>query len=380
MPHKRKGSPYWWTKITPPGGGTPIRRSTGTVDYREAKALESKWRSELYQQEAWGKLPTHGFAEVASEFLLASQQKKTFGDIQRRVGRLYDHFGPDQVMEELAGKDVREFISARQMDGVQPATINRELSILSAMINHAIEQLEWPMSNPVRGRKLKEPEGRVRWITHADADRLVASAKTQRNGERLADFILLGLHTGARMNELLKMSWSRVDFDNALLHLEGEDTKSAKRRSIPLNDIAMASLKRRWIWVANTCPQSEWVFAKADGERLGNLREGFKSACKSARITNFRIHDLRHTCASWMVSEGVPLLDVKEVLGHSTIKMTEKYAHLAPHRARDAVNQLGNRSMRSSPAEVIEHSQTQSGHTERPVQLIESMLGRKRRA
>ena len=81
-----------------------------------------------------------------------------------------------------------------------------------------------------------------------------------------------------------------------------------------------------------TKKESEWVFAKADGERLGNLREGFKSACTSARITNFRIHDLRHTCASWMVSEGVPLLDVKEVLGHSTVKMTDKYAHLAPHQ------------------------------------------------
>lgn len=334
----------------------------------------------MYQQDAWGRLPTHGFADVASEFLLASQQKRTFADIQRRVGRLYDHFGPDQVMEELTGKDVRGFISARQADGVKPATINRELSILSAMINHAIEQLEWPMSNPVRGRKLKEPEGRVRWITHSEADRLVAAAKTQRSGERLADFILLGLNTGARMNELLKMSWSRVDFDNALLHLEGEDTKSAKRRSLPLNDAAIAALKRRWVWVANNCPQSEWVFAKTNGERLGCIRQGFNTACETARIRNFRIHDLRHTCASWMVSEGVPLLDVKEVLGHSTIKMTEKYAHLAPHRARDAVNQLGNRTVASTPADAVQHPLSQSQHNERPVHLIEGLLGKKRRA
>ncbi|MDP4557909.1 site-specific integrase [Halomonas meridiana] len=380
MPHKRKGSPYWWTKITPPGGGTAIRRSTGTVDYREAKALEAKWRSELYQQNAWGTKPQHSFADVATEFLVASQEKRTFGDIQRRVGRLYDHFGPDVVMEEMAGKDVREFISARQADGVKPATINRELSILSAMINHAIEQLEWPMSNPVRGRKLKEPEGRVRWITHNEADRLVAAAKTQRSGERLSDFILLALNTGARMNELLKMNWSRVDFDNALLHLEGEDTKSAKRRSVPLNDAALAALKRRWVWVSQNCPYSEWVFAKTNGERLGCIRQGFKSACDTARIKNFRIHDLRHTCASWMISEGVPLMDVKEVLGHSTVKMTEKYAHLAPHRARDAVNQLGQRSNRSTPAEVAQKCQTQSGHTERPVHFIECLLGRKRRA
>ncbi|WP_286903151.1 tyrosine-type recombinase/integrase [Vreelandella sedimenti] len=380
MPHKRKGSSYWWTKITPPGGGTPIRRSTGTVDYREAKALESKWRSELYQQNAWGKSPQHSFAEVAAEFLGASQHKRSYGDMQRRVARLYDHIGAEFVMEEMRGDDVRAFISARQKDGVKPATINRELSILSAMINYAIIHLEWPMSNPVRGRMLKEPEGRVRWLTHSEADRLVAAAKTQRSGERLADFILLGLNTGARMNELLKMTWSRVDFDNALLHLEGEDNKSAKRRSVPLNDEANAALKRRWVWVASNCPHSEWVFAKADGERLGNLRNGFNTACSAARIANFRIHDLRHTCASWMVSQGVPLLDVKDVLGHSTVKMTEKYAHLAPHRARDAVNMLGNRTTGSTPAEVAKQRQTQSGHSERPVHSIEGLLGRKRKA
>ena len=236
------------------------------------------------------------------------------------------------------------------------------------------------MSNPIRGRKLREPEGRVRWITHSEADRLVAAAKTQRSGERLADFILLGLNTGALMNELLKMSWSRVDFHNALLHLEGEDTKSAKRRSVSLNDAALAAFKRRWVWVSQNCPHSEWVFAKTNGERLGCLRQGFKSACASAGINNFRIHDLRHTCASWMISEGVPLMDVKEVLGHSTVKMTEKYAHLAPHRARDAVNQLTNRPSTNVPADVLEDSLTQSQHSERPVHFIEGLLGRKRRA
>lgn len=203
---------------------------------------------------------------------------------------------------------------------------------------------------------------------------------TQRSGERLADFILLGLNTGARMNELLKMSWSRVDFDNALLHLEGEDTKSAKLRSLPLNDAAIAALKRRWVWVANNCPQSEWVFAKTNGERLGCIRHGFNTACETARIRNFRIHDLHHTCASWMVSEGVPLLDVKEVLGHSTIKMTEKHAHLAPHRARDAVNQLGNRTVASTPEDAVQHPLSQSQHNERPVHLIEGLLGKNRRA
>ncbi|WP_422917590.1 tyrosine-type recombinase/integrase [Salinicola tamaricis] len=123
-------------------------------------------------------------------------------------------------------------------------------------------------------------------------------------------------------------------------------------------------MKRRAAWVATYCPGSEWVFAKRDGSRYVAPHEGFRTACRRAFISDLRIHDLRHTAASWIVSEGVPLADVKEVLGHSTITMTENYAHLAPHRARDAVARLVS----------------QSSHTEKPVRSIEQLVGRKKRS
>lgn len=358
MPHRRTGSPYWWVCITPPGGGKPIRRSTGTVDRKEAEAIEGEWRARLFRQATWGETPQHTFAEVAAEYLVASLDKRSIADIKRRTARVRAYLGDDQIMENLNGQHIRGFIAERQGEGVAPATINRELDILSAMINHAQVHMEWQLPNPVRGRSLREPEGRVRWITKIEAARLIACARKRRNGKRLADFIELALHTGCRMNELLKLEWRRVDWDNQLIALEGEDTKAARRRTVPLNEVAMAALKRRARQVASDCPGSPWVFAKPDGSRLGAVREGFKSACKEAGIVNFRIHDLRHTCASWLVSEGVPLADVKEVLGHSTIKMTERYAHLAPHRARDAVAKL----------------QSQSCHTASPVRRIDELL------
>ena len=359
MPHRRKGSPYWWVCITPPGGGKPIRRSTGTVDRREAEALEGQWRAQLYRQNVWGEAPQHTFAEVAAEYLLASQGKRSLADIKRRVARLRQHLGDDQIMEALSGQEVRGFIAERLEDGVAPATVNRELDVLGAMITHATVHLEWPLPNPTRGRSLREPEGRIRWITKAEATRLIIEARRRRSGERLADFIELALHTGCRMNELLKLEWRRVNWQHRLIILEGEDTKAAKRRTVPLNDVALAALRRRAREVAEHCPASPWVFAKRDGSRLVSVREGFKAACQAAGIRDFRIHDLRHTCASWLVSEGVPLADVKEVLGHSTITMTEKYAHLAPHRAREAVA-------------TLHHSQ--SCHTERPARVVEGVF------
>ncbi|MFO6405088.1 site-specific integrase, partial [Pseudomonas aeruginosa] len=87
---------------------------------------------------------------------------------------------------------------------------------------------------------------------------------------------------------------------------------------------------------------------------------GFKQACKAAKIVDFTIHDLRHTCAAWLVSAGVPLADVRDLLGHSTVAMTERYAHLAPARVRDAVGVLD---------QVRESRISRSVHVDNPAHL-----------
>ncbi|WP_409335798.1 site-specific integrase [Halomonas sp. PAMB 3232] len=135
-----------------------------------------------------------------------------------------------------------------------------------------------------------------------------------------------------------------MDWENALITLEPDDIKSAKRRTIPLNDNAMVALKRRYRYSQTYRAASPWVFCKRDGSRYVYPKPVFKKAWEKPRIVDFRIHDLRYTCASWLVSKGVPLADVKDVLGHSTINMTERYAQLATHRARDVVARLGSRS------------------------------------
>ncbi|MGJ8524273.1 Tyrosine recombinase XerC [Carnimonas sp. R-84981] len=365
MPTKRKGSPYWWVHITPPGGGKPIRRSTGTADWKEAQALEAQWRANLYRQSMWDEQPERSFEEVATEYLLASQRKRSIKDIKLRVGRLLDHFsGAD--MSTLSGQDIRGYISERRSDisykgtPVSDSTINRELSILSAMINHAIVHLEWQLPNPTKGRFLRESESRVRWISKAEAARLIQCARNRRGGGRLSDFIELALNTGCRKNELLKLEWRRVDWAHNLLTLEPDDNKTGRRRTVPLNDTALAALKSRASFVSEHCPSSPWVFCHANGERYTYPNPVFKAACTDAGINDFTIHDLRHTCASWMVQSGVPLMDVKEVLGHTTIKMTEKYAHLSPNRAREAVQSLS----------------AQSTHSKKPVDKIKHLLGR----
>lgn len=93
---------------------------------------------------------------------------------------------------------------------------------------------------------------------------------------------------------------------------------------------------------ATECPDSRWVFCHADGGRIGSVKRSFATACTKAGIKDFRFHDLRHTCAAWLVTAGVSLTEVRDLLGHSSVTMTEKYAHLAPERVRIAVAALDN--------------------------------------
>jgi len=253
-----------------------------------------------------------------------------------RLRRTFD----GRIVERLRRSDISIYIEGRKADGVGPATINRELDVFSAAINYARKRWDWEMNNPCSGMSLREPEGRLRWISRAEADVLIREADKDAKSPHLADFIRLALNTGCRKNELLGLSWDRVDLRENRLLLEPEHTKTRKRRAVPLNDEARKAVLGRARFRAEFCPDSLWVFSHKNGERVKYMQNGFQGACKRAGIDNMRVHDLRHTCASWMVQQGVPLMEVRDVLGHSTIEMTERYAHLAPGKLRNAVGVL----------------------------------------
>lgn len=337
MPYKRGKT--WWISYTA-ADGTYVRRSAGTEDYAAAKAIEQQSRGAAWREKELGVDPPRTFEEVMIEYLAhAENTQKSFSTTQDRVKALIPFFG-GRVMNDVAGKDIREYSSMRLKAGRANSTVNRELAALSAAINWCVTELEWKLPNPVKGRTLKEPEGRVRWITRAEVDALCRIARKQRFGVMLEDFIRLAVNTGCRKEEMLGLEWRRIDFANRLMYLDGTHTKAAKRRSIPLNEGALAALKSRMAVRAEFCPTTPWVFARKTGAKVVDLSEGFEGACAKADILDFTIHDLRHTCAAWLATAGVPLIEIRDLLGHSTIQMTEKYAHLCPARVRDAVSVL----------------------------------------
>lgn len=298
-------------------------------------------------------------------YLKGSRHLKGLHILRYQVKRLKEWFA-GSIINKTSGQDVKAYCRQRQEAGVANSTINRELAALSSAINYCNREFDWQLPNPVKGRLLKEPPGRERYLSRAEVACLIQHARQRRHGELLADFIEIAVNTGCRRGELYNLEWNRVDLTRGResISLRAEHTKSGKPRTVPLNEPAVMAIKRRANWRSENAPGSPWVFARASGKRIGCIRNGFAKACEAAGIHDFRMHDLRHTAASWLVSDGVPLEVVKDLLGHSTIVMTQRYAHLAPHRVREAVNLMGGTS--------------QSGHTGNQVAQLEGFIeGRK---
>lgn len=321
MPYKQTGSRNYWISYVD-ASGRSVRRSAGTEDFQEAKALEQQLRAKHYTARKKSGGVSAAFEQVLVEYL--SREDRLDRATRSRARHLADFFR-GRSFHDITRTDVIRYIEKRR-ETVAVATVNRELALLSAAIEEFNRRHGYTITNPASKMKAKEPEGIVRWISRQDAERLIACASPP-----VGDFIRLALYTGMRASEMYGLEWARVDFDRKLITLEAIHTKAERRRTIPIHPEARLAL--------DSCK------ARHPGHLLvfGGVKcftKGFDGARRRAGLQNFRIHDMRHTFASWLVMKGVNLYEVKDLLGHSTIELTQRYAHLAPENLRRAVDQL----------------------------------------
>jgi len=294
-------------------------------------------RIESHQEKHWGKEPTRTFDELMLLYLDGPSSRKRDKERDRYSAKQLYPFFSGREMNGLGAADISEYIKQRSDDDIEPGTINKEIGLLSTAINWAKTDLEWDIPNPAKGRRLREPEGRIRWLSRQEAETLLKSASSTPH---LVDFIKLGLHTGMRKGEMLGLEWNRVDLENGLIYLGSEHQKNGKQGSIPLNAVAREALLSRDKMRKKYCPDARWVFCTRQGTRLASIKKGFATACSKAGIEDFHPHDLRHTCATWLVQAGVSIREVAELLRHSNIQVTMRYAHLSPDNVRNAVQRL----------------------------------------
>lgn len=312
MPFRRAGSPFWYVKLRV--GRRVVKRSTGTTDRAEAERLEAEW-----------KRPTagHSWDEALAHYLTAKPSPR--GSYAAKALR---RWFSGQRIEDITPLDIARYKAER---GAAPGTIGKELSVMRAAIRYCQRELGWSCPDPTAGRIPKPKPTRVRWLTHDEYRRLVAAADDSPKSPWIGPFIRLAVHTGMRRGELLGLTWDRVDLAQRLIYLDPEHQKGRRYGSVPLNETAHRVL-------------TEMQVRNMTGERrvfpVDSIRRSFGRACRVASIENMRVHDLRHTCAAWLVQAGVPLRTVSEILRHQDISTTMIYAHLAPDAGRAGVAAL----------------------------------------
>jgi integrase len=247
-------------------------------------------------------------------------------------GPLGRHFGP-MMLADFDEWKVRGFVNARRSgklgNAVGPAAINRDLARLSNLWNRAARKGFVSGMNPVRevGR-LAEPDGRVRFLTPEEEDRLLGELKGY-----LRDVVETALHTGIRRGALLGLRWRDVHLEPGTIQVASRLSKSRKPYTVAMNPVVREILGRVRLQSAHT-GQDDFVFCKRDGSRRKSIRSAFQAACKRAGVEDFRFHDTRHDAASKIVMAGGSLYDAATHLGHRTLAMTQRYAHLSPEHMR----------------------------------------------
>ncbi|WP_394146447.1 tyrosine-type recombinase/integrase [Vibrio atypicus] len=256
-------------------------------------------------------------------------------------------FLADKPLEDIKAWDIQQWVTDKRKLGRAPATVEYTFNRLKAALNRAVEW-EFIESHNLSSVKIaKEDNTRIRYLSELEEAALLTALATREaqlcednDSHQYADFfaplITLAMHTGMRKGEMLTLRWESVSFENRYLTILSENAKSKKKRTIPMNDTVLNMLSQ---WRAQN-PNEEYVFVH-EGKRVSFFQYPWQNLLKAAGIENFRFHDLRHHFASKLVMAGVDLNVVRELLGHADLKMTLRYAHLAPAHTAAAVQMIG---------------------------------------
>lgn len=330
--------------------------SSWTQDDAE-KALAARIL-DVEQRPATGAAGGLTLAQAAERYLAAKARKRSLRGDRLTLDHFKAAFGAETPLaditasrisaykaERLAAPSLRRKDADGQPRRLSAASINRPLALLRHLLRLAHE--EWEALPAVPRIKLeKEPEGRIRWLgQHApDEERALLAACAKSGNQNLAALVTVALETGMRQGEAMGLAWERVDLSRAVVRLE--HTKSGRRREVPMRQAvydvlaplradALAKLTpdgdgrrpepRGWVWPDRRFPRTAW-----------------ERALERAGIDDFHFHDCRHHFASMFMMRGGSLQALQKILGHATLAMTQRYAHLSPEYLRSEIEKTAS--------------------------------------
>lgn len=326
---------------------------TGEKSYRVKVRLkgypaQSATFARLTDAKKWA-AATESAIREGRHFKTAEAKKHSFNDLATRYySEILPHYNEKEQKERKSRLEFwRQGIGHCLLADITPAAINEHksrmtqsaatvdkyLKNLSHAFTVAVNDWGWVEDNPVKKVKSpKLPRGRVRFLDDNERERLLTACKESSN-PWLYPCVILALSSGMRQGELMGLRWPDVDLKAGAIILH--ETKNGERRRVPLSGLAL-ELLRQHAKVRRL--DTDLLFpSKADKSKPIDLRKPFETALKTAEINDFHWHDLRHCTASYLAMNGASLAEIAEVLGHKTLAMVKRYAHLSDGHVSNVV-------------------------------------------
>ncbi len=252
------------------------------------------------------------------------------------------HFKSEPIIngqQKLLSRQKQRKNSDGSVNTLSPSTINKYTIALHTAINYGIRPLRWITTNPVNDvDKLKEPTGRTRFLSDDEIKRLLNACRESKN-QYLFALVIIAISTGARRAEIQYMRWMDVNEDATLVTLP--KTKNGEVRSAHLTGVASEIIRKMR---DNREDNQILLFPSPyNPNRPIDFESAWNVAREKAKIEDFRFHDLRHTCGSYLAMNGASLVEISEVLGHKTIQMSRRYAHLTKTHTNSVVGKMTER-------------------------------------
>ena len=350
---KRGNSKYWYIHFQ--FNGQIYIRSSRTTNKKTAEQMEIEWKAKLHSLQYRNRKQQISLADAFDQYRASKKGIASYGNVVAHKTVLFRLLPMKKPIDELTSHDLERFKQDRIAEGVGAEIIKYGLLVIHGTWKFA-QKLGYQVS-PLEFPTVKIPKVPLRYLTNQEESRLLKQLAPDREGSGLKpmaerseymktmmqdgyDLVVLLLDTGARYSEIANIEWSRIDLAERAIHLWR--SKVQNETVLYMTDRVFDVLSRR-----AATKTSAYVFTNRDGKARGYCTQSIRKAILRAGLQNVRVHTLRHTHASRLIQNGMSVYEVREILGHSDIKTTMRYAHLESRqvtsKARDVINWLNRR-------------------------------------
>jgi len=337
----KRGNVYWIRYVGL--DGKIVFESSCSDKFRDAQTLLTKRRqaiAEGKQPDIKKKIPNTLFKDLVTEYLKWSERQRSHEQKEINANQLKEKFG-NIPLRYFTTMMLEQYQTERLEKGNKPATVNRHVALIKHMFTKAVDWNlveEETLKRVRRVKLLEENNRRLRYLSIEECKTLLDECeklgKKNAHYAHLGPIVITALNTGMRKGEILNLEWDNVDLKQGFILLD--KTKNGERREIPINETLRETLQS----IVRRLDGRHVFYDTTTMKPFGNVTRSFTTACKNAKIKDFKFHDLRHTFASHLVMAGVDITTVKELLGHKNLSMTLRYSHLAPSHKVKAVDIL----------------------------------------